>query len=102
MHVGAYRRIYPRLNPDALSVAASITIPNRPAVTLVDLSQGGARMDLPFQMSPDARVTPGISRSAGAHDAAVPAAAMLRRVAERRGGVSSGRHLRQRARLEAA
>jgi hypothetical protein len=50
------RRIYPRLSSDALSVAASITIPNRPAVTLVDLSQGGARIDLPFQMSPDARV----------------------------------------------
>jgi hypothetical protein len=55
-HNTSDRRIYPRLSPDALSVAASITIANRPAVTLVDLSQGGARIDLPFQISPDARV----------------------------------------------
>ena len=46
-----------RLSPDELSTPASIRIPNRPAISLVDLSPGGALIDMPFQIRPDSRVT---------------------------------------------
>jgi hypothetical protein len=36
---------------------ASIRIPNRPPVKLVDLSQGGALIDLSFPINPDSRMT---------------------------------------------
>jgi hypothetical protein len=51
------RRVDLRLSPEKLSAPASIRIPNRPAVTLVDLSPGGALLDLPFQIRPDSRMT---------------------------------------------
>src|SRR4029453_6530048 len=51
------RRVEPRLSPDELSTPASIRIPNRPGVSLVDLSPGGALIDLPFQIRPNSRVT---------------------------------------------
>jgi PilZ domain-containing protein len=54
---GRDRRIYPRLSPRDLSTPASIRIPNHPPVSLVDLSPGGALIDMPFQMRPDSRVT---------------------------------------------
>jgi hypothetical protein len=54
---GRDRRIHPRLSPEKLSIPASIRIPNRPAIALVDLSPGGALIDLPFQIRPDARLT---------------------------------------------
>ena len=54
---GRERRIYPRLSPRELSSPASIRIPNRPPVSLVDLSPGGALLDMPFQMRPNARLT---------------------------------------------
>jgi hypothetical protein len=34
-----------------------VRIPNRPPIALVDLSPGGALIDLPFQVRPDSRVT---------------------------------------------
>ena len=54
---GRDRRVHPRLSSEELSTPASIRIPNRPAVTLVDLSPGGALLDMPFQIRPDSRVT---------------------------------------------
>ncbi len=54
---GRNRRVDLRLSPEKLSAPASIRIPNRPAVTLVDLSPGGALFDLPFQIRPDSRMT---------------------------------------------
>ncbi len=51
------RRVEPRLSPDDLSMPASIRIPNRPGVSVVDLSPGGALLDLPFQIRPDSRLT---------------------------------------------
>ena len=54
---GRDRRIHPRLSPDKLSTPATIRIPNRPAISLVDLSPGGALIDLPFQIRPDSRLT---------------------------------------------
>ncbi|MEP6915863.1 MAG: PilZ domain-containing protein, partial [Acidobacteriota bacterium] len=36
---------------------ARIRIANRPAISLVDLSTGGALLDLPFQLRPESRVT---------------------------------------------
>jgi hypothetical protein len=54
---GRDRRIHPRLSPGELSTPASIRIPNRPAISLVDLSPGGALIDMPFQVRPDSRVT---------------------------------------------
>ena len=54
---GRDRRIHPRLSLEELSTPASIRIPNRPPVSLVDLSPGGALIDMPFQVQPDSRVT---------------------------------------------
>ncbi len=54
---GRNRRIHPRVSSDDLSTPVSIRFPNSPAVTLVDLSPGGALLHLPFQVRPDARVT---------------------------------------------
>ena len=48
--------MHPRLSPDELSAPASIRIPNYPAVSLVDLSPGGALIDLTFQIRPNARL----------------------------------------------
>lgn len=54
---GRERRVDPRLSSEKLSTPVSIRIPNRPEVTLVDLSQGGALLDLPFPIRPDSRMT---------------------------------------------
>ena len=54
---GRERRIDARVSPEKLSTPATIRIPNRPAVSLVDLSPGGALIDLPFQIRPDTRMT---------------------------------------------
>ncbi len=51
------RRIFQRVNRVDLSVPASIHIPAQPPVSLVDLSSGGALIDLPFQLTPNSRVT---------------------------------------------
>ena len=54
---GRDRRIHPRLSLHALSTPASVRIANRPSISLVDLSTGGALIDLPFQVRPDSRVS---------------------------------------------
>jgi hypothetical protein len=54
---GRDRRIHPRLSPQELSTPATVRIPNRPAISLVDLSPGGALIDMPFQIRPDSLVT---------------------------------------------
>ena len=54
---GRDRRVFPRISPGDLTVPASIRIPSRPPVSLVDLSSGGALIDLPFQIGPTSRLT---------------------------------------------
>ena len=54
--LGRDRRIDPRLTPRELSVPATIRIPNRAGASLIDLSSGGALIDIPFQVRPDARL----------------------------------------------
>jgi hypothetical protein len=53
----ADRRLYRRIARAELQMPADVRIQNRPAVSLIDLSAGGALLELPFQMTPDARVT---------------------------------------------
>lgn len=57
MTTGRDRRIHPRVGLHDLSTPASVRIPNRPPISLVDLSPGGALIDLPFQVRPDSRVS---------------------------------------------
>jgi PilZ domain len=51
------RRAHRRLGPSELPTSTLIRIPDRPAISLVDLSAGGALLDLPFQLRPDSRIT---------------------------------------------
>ena len=51
------RRVHRRVETAELPVPARVSIPNRPAISLVDLSSGGALLELPFQLQPDARVS---------------------------------------------
>ena len=51
------RRVHRRVDTAELPVPARVSIPNRPAIDLVDLSSGGALLELPFQLQPDARVS---------------------------------------------
>lgn len=51
------RRAYPRIEASELPTSTIIRIPDRPAISLVDLSAGGALLDLPFQLQPDSRIT---------------------------------------------
>ena len=53
---GRDRRIHQRVSLQDLSTPALVRIPNRPPISLVDLSPGGALIDLPFQVRPDSRV----------------------------------------------
>jgi hypothetical protein len=55
------RRVHRRIDKAELPVPARVSIPNRPAISLVDLSSGGALLELPFQMQPDTRVPLAIS-----------------------------------------
>ena len=50
----ADRRAYPRIESAKLPIRR-VRIPNRPAVALVDLSSGGALLNLPFQVRPESR-----------------------------------------------
>jgi len=50
----ADRRAYPRIQSAKLPITR-VRIPNRPAVALVDLSSGGALLNLPFQVRPESR-----------------------------------------------
>ncbi len=51
----ADRRAHPRLSPAKLGIT-SVNIRNRQSASLVDLSSGGALLELPFQLSPESRV----------------------------------------------
>lgn len=51
----ADRRAHQRIPSDKLRVSR-VRIPHRPAVSLVDLSEGGALLELPFQMQPETRL----------------------------------------------
>jgi len=50
----ADRRAHPRIQSAKLP-STRVRIPNRPAVALVDLSSGGALLNLPFQVRPESR-----------------------------------------------
>jgi hypothetical protein len=52
---GADRRAYPRIRPAKLGITR-VDIRNRQSASLVDLSSGGALLELPFQISPESRV----------------------------------------------
>jgi hypothetical protein len=53
---GSNRRAHPRIASTELPETALIRIPKRPPVALVDLSAGGALLELPFQLLPDSQV----------------------------------------------
>jgi hypothetical protein len=53
---GRERRIHPRVSREQLAIETEIRIPSRPPVSLVDLSSGGALIDLPFQVRPNSQV----------------------------------------------
>lgn len=50
----ADRRAHPRI-PSAKLQVSRVRIPHRPSVSLVDLSSGGALLELPFQVPPESR-----------------------------------------------
>src|SRR5262245_8927588 len=64
---------------------AQIRIPHRPAVSLVDLSSGGALLELPFQLSPQSRMT--VELHAPGEQVAVPFRLLRCYVTGLRGGV---------------
>ncbi len=51
------RRAHYRVPSAQLPEPARVRIRNKPAISLVDLSPGGALLELPFQMQPQAQVT---------------------------------------------
>jgi hypothetical protein len=51
----ADRRAHPRILSAKLAISR-VRIANRPAVSLVDLSSGGALLNLPFQLPPESRI----------------------------------------------
>jgi hypothetical protein len=53
---GRERRVHRRISREQLSIKAEVRIPSRPPISLVDLSSGGALIDLPFQIRPDSQV----------------------------------------------
>lgn len=53
----AERRAHRRIASSELPEPALIRIPDRPAISLVDLSPGGALLELPFQLRPESGVT---------------------------------------------
>ncbi|HKY22449.1 MAG TPA: PilZ domain-containing protein [Vicinamibacterales bacterium] len=57
------RRLHRRIAPDELPEQARVTIPDRPEISLVDLSRGGALLELPFQLPPQARISVQVSTS---------------------------------------
>jgi hypothetical protein len=68
-----------------LSTPALVRIPNRPPISLVDLSPGGALIHLPFQVRPDSRVT--LELRAAAERMSVPFRLLRCCVTSLRGGV---------------
>ena len=55
------RRVHPRIDTAELPVTPHVSISNKPGISLVDLSSGGALLELPFPLRPEARVTLAVS-----------------------------------------
>jgi hypothetical protein len=80
----ADRRAHPRI-PSAQLPVTSVRIPNRSAVSLVDLSSGGALLELPFQMQPESRFA--VRFDTAVEQLEVPIQLLRCYVADLRGGV---------------
>jgi hypothetical protein len=78
------RRAHPRIPISKLAVKG-IRIPHRPAATLVDLSSGGALLELPFQVPPESRFA--LELQTPIEQVAVPFQLLRCYVAELNGGV---------------
>ncbi|MGH9219648.1 MAG: PilZ domain-containing protein [Vicinamibacterales bacterium] len=61
---GADRRAHPRLRSAKLGITR-VNIRNRQSASLVDLSSGGALLELPFQVSPESRVAMQLDAAGG-------------------------------------
>jgi PilZ domain len=79
------RRAHRRIPSSELREATLIRIPDHPAVSLVDLSSGGALLELPFQLRPEARVT--LQLFTSAEQFAIPFQLLRCYVADLREGV---------------
>lgn len=80
----ADRRAHPRL-PSAQLRVDRVRIAHRPSVSLVDLSSGGALLELPFQIKPDSRF--GVELHTAVERVEVPFQLLRCYVAELKGGV---------------
>ena len=80
----ADRRAHPRIPSSQLRVDR-VRIPHRPSVSLVDLSSGGALLELPFQVQPDTRF--GVELHTAVEQVEVPFQLLRCYVAELKGGV---------------
>lgn len=78
------RRAYPRIPSASLGITR-ITIRNRQAASLVDLSSGGALLELPYQLAPDSRVP--MQFDAGGRKVELPIQLLRCYVASLNGGV---------------
>jgi hypothetical protein len=81
----ADRRAHPRIPSSKLRVDR-VRIPHRPSVSLVDLSSGGALLELPFQAQPDTRF--GVELHTAVERVEVPFQLLRCYVAELKGGVT--------------
>lgn len=79
------RRAHRRIASTELPKSALVRIPNRPAVSLVDVSSGGALLELPFQMRPESKFT--LELSIPEDRLAVPFQLLRCYVADLKGGV---------------
>lgn len=61
---GADRRAHPRLRSAKLGITR-VNIRNRQSASLVDLSSGGALLELPFQVSPESRLAMQLDTAGG-------------------------------------
>lgn len=81
---GADRRAHPRV-PSAKLGITRVNLRNRQGASLVDLSSGGALLELPFQLPPDSRV--GIQLDTSGEKLEIPFQLLRCYVADLRGGV---------------
>ncbi len=81
----ADRRAHPRIPVTKLR-GARVRIPHRPAVSLVDLSSGGALLELPFPVQPESRFA--VQLLTPVEQMEVPFQLLRCYVAELRGGVT--------------
>lgn len=81
---GADRRAHPRIRPAKLGITG-VNIRNRQSGSLVDVSSGGALLELPFQLSPESRVA--VQLDTAGEKFELPLQLLRCYVAELRGGV---------------